>query len=126
MKKNFVIGIIGIGLLLAVVFVIYLLGKPGGKTVTPETNVNLSKVVDIDEIARHPDHFKGSIEVVGRVVKVDESKAIFVLGCEDVCVAMPVRYGGQMPNLGSEVVVYGEIKETEGKYIFEGQQIKAR
>ena len=127
MKKNFIIGTIGIGLLLVVVFGIYFMRQSGDKNVPQETNVSLSEVLSIDEIARHPDRFKGPAEVVGIVTKVDESETFFFLGCEDACVAVPVRYEGQMPDLGSEVIVSGEIKETEGgRYIIEGQKIKVR
>lgn len=127
MKKNFLIGIIGIGLLLAVVFGIYYIRQPGGQAVPTGANANLSKILSTDEIAKHPDRFKGSIEVIGIVTKVDEFETLFFLGCEDACVAVPVKYEGQMPDLGSEVIVSGEIKETEGgRYIIEGQKVNVQ
>ncbi|UCE74511.1 MAG: hypothetical protein JSV56_02080 [Methanomassiliicoccales archaeon] len=127
MKKKVLVGIIGIGLLLAAIFVVHIMKPPDDKAKPAQTNANLSKVVDVDEIVRHPDRFRGPIGVSGRVIKLDQAQASFALGCEDACVMVPVRYRGQMPALGSEIVVYGEIKEAEGgRYIFEGQEVKAR
>ena len=141
MKKIFLVGVIGIVVLLAVVFVIYWTvvvrevtterseQKPSttdDKGNLKKTDVN-TKVVDVDEIAKHPDRFKDTIGVVGKVIEVDESKAFFALGCEDACVMIPVKYKGQMPEVESYITVYGEIKEAEGgRYIFEGQEVKAR
>jgi hypothetical protein len=151
MKKNFLVGVIGIVVLLAVVFVIYWTRvvpevnppyppfskgeteRSEQKPSTTDDKANLTKkdantkVVDVDEIVKHPDQFKGTIEVVGKVIEVDESKTFFALGCEDACVMIPVKYKGQMPELESYIIVSGEIKESEGgRYIFEGQEVKVR
>jgi len=96
-------------------------------TNTAEKHTVPSKVVEVDEIVRQPSHFKGYIGVIGKVIKVDEPKAFFVLGCEDACVMMPVRYRGQMPKMKTEIVVYGEIRKTDGGgFLFEGQEIKEK
>ena len=127
MKKKFLVGTIRIGLLLAVVFGIYHIKLSYADADQPQINANLpQKIVDIDKIVRHPERFKGPVGVVGKVIKVNESKAFFILGCKDACVRMPVSYRGQMPDQGSEIIVYGEIKEEGGRYIFEGQVVKAK
>lgn len=60
-------------------------------------------------------------------MNVDESKASFLLTCEDADETMPVKYRGHMPNLGSEIIVYGVIKEAEmGKYIFLAENVKVK
>lgn len=83
------------------------------------------KIVGVDEIVSKPLQFKGFIGVVGEVIKVGASKGMFLLGCEDACVMMPVRYKGQMPKLGSSITVFGEVKKQEnGKYIFEAEEFK--
>ena len=127
MKKTFLAGMVVIGLLLATVFGIYFMKLRHEKADSPQTRANLSRIVDVDEMVKHPDRFKGFIGVAGKAIKVDESKASFVLGCEDACVMMPVKYRGQIPDLRSDIIVYGEIKETQdGKYIFEANEIKAK
>ena len=127
MKRNLLAAVVGIGLLLVVAFGAYFMKSPGDKSNPSEINADLLKVIDVDEMVRHPDQFEGSIGVAGKVVKVDESKTSFALGCEDACVMMPVRYNGRMPDLESEIVVYGQIKQAEGgKYIFEGQNVEVR
>lgn len=82
------------------------------------------KIVGVDKIVSNPLEFKGFIGVAGEVIKIDLSKGTFLLGCEDTCIIMPVRYKGQMPKLGSRITVFGEIKQEKEKYIFEATQIK--
>ena len=127
MKKKFVLGILGIGIILAATLTIYLMKFQKEKASPDETKASLSKIMDIDEVARYPDRFKGSIGVNGKVIKVDETEDIFVLGCEDGCVNIPVVYKGQMPIQGSKIIVYGKVRQAkEGKYIIEGEEIKAK
>lgn len=128
MRKNFLVGIICVGLVLAVAFGVHLARLSGDSSSISEMSASTSgKVLDVDEIVRHPNRFDGPIGVTGKVVKVDEPETLFALGCEDACVVMPVRYRGRMPELGSNIVAYGEIKEEEeGKYIFEAEDIEAR
>jgi len=84
------------------------------------------KVVSVDKLVRRPDKFKGTIGVNGAVSKLDEAKGVFVLGCGDACVSLPVKFQGKMPAVGTKVTVYGEITKTEdGKYVFAGQRIEA-
>lgn len=90
-------------------------------------NTHHSKIINIDEIIRFPDKYKDFLEVEGIVIKIDETKNIFLLGCKDACIFMPVKYLGQMPNLKSEIIVYGELtKQKNGRYIFLGKEIKKK
>jgi len=114
MKKRFLVKAIGLGLVFTVAFGIYFMKA--------EAEV---KIVYVDEIARAPDRFRGYIGVIGEVIKIDVSQAIFVLGCLDSCIRIPVRYKGQMPKLRSKITVFGEIKEEKGRYIFEAKEFKA-
>ena len=63
MKNKILIVALGITLLLVAVFRIYFIIRPGEKAIPPETNANLSKVVNVDELVRHPEDFKGSMGV---------------------------------------------------------------
>lgn len=123
MKKKFLIGSIGVLVLLIVILGIYFVSLPNRKN----NPLNLSKVVDVDQVVQHPDRFHGFVGVDGIVIKVDPSKDAFVLGCEDLCIMMPVKYTGQMPDVGCQITVYGEIKQSEDeKFVFEAQEIKTK
>ena len=40
---------------------------------------------------------------------------------------MPVEYKGQMPEVKSKIIVYGEInKQEDGRYIFEAKEVKTK
>ena len=92
---------------------------PDKKTKAPD-----SKVLDVDKVVAHPDKFKGKIGVAGRVAKVDADKKLLVLGCEDACVVMPVKFSGTMPKTNSDVVVRGQItKDAEGRYLFDAESV---
>ena len=128
MKNKNIIGMIGLGVILITVG-IYLIKNLTEKSIHKKENHNQSTggVVNVDEVVNDPDHYKGFLGVEGRVIKIDESKDIFLLGCEDACMFMPVKYTGQMPEMGKEIIVYGEIKKQEdGKYAFEGKETKTK
>ena len=75
----------------------------------------------------NPEKFVGLIGVEGTIAKVDEKNLAFTLGCEDACIAMPVKFSGRLPKEGANVIAYGEVKKTEqAKYIFVAQEIKAK
>lgn len=125
-RKSYVVALVII-LIVAVIPGIYLLRRSGEGANLPEANSDKPTVVDVDAIAKHPESFLGTIGVTGKVIKVDESNTTFALGCEDECLMMPVIYSGAMPDLGSQVVVYGEVKEAEGgRYVFEGNEVKSQ
>lgn len=127
MNKKVLIGAVSAGLLLAAAFAVISVKSPRKEPNPPGTLPTLTKVVDVDDLAAHPDRFRGLVAVVGQVTKVEQSRAVFLLGCEDACVTIPVKYKGQMPKLGSQVTVYGQVQEAErGARIFEAQEIKAQ
>lgn len=71
--------------------------------------------------------YKGFLGLEGTVISVDESKNIFLLGCPDACIVLPMKYKGQMPESKSEIIVYGEIKKQEDRrYVFQGKEVKRK
>jgi hypothetical protein len=82
------------------------------------------RAVGVEKIIYAPNKYKGSINVSGKVVKVFKDKKVFLLGCEDACLYMPVGYKGKMPETGRQISVWGEIhKQENGKFIFNGTRI---
>jgi len=127
MKKQIIIGIVGICLVLVTIGVYFV------KTITKQTasreksSKQLVEVVSVDAVISNPGHYRGFIGVEGTVISIDESKNIFLLGCKDVCISMPVHYKGQMPKPQSGIIVYGGIKkQDDGRYVFEGKEVKSR
>jgi hypothetical protein len=85
------------------------------------------KIVNIDELAASPDEYAGSICVEGRVIGVQEAENLFILGCEDACIGIPVEYGGHLPVEDARILVYGELKQHEdGKYMLFASEIKSQ
>ena len=83
-----------------------------------------SPVLDVDKVVASPKKWKGKIGVMGRVAKVDADKKLLVLGCEDACVAMPVKFSGEMPKEGNDVIVRGQItKDKQGRYLFDAETV---
>lgn len=128
MKKKIIKVTIGIGLLSVVISGTYLVKNHAEKSNLQSENNNPSiKVIDVEEVVKAPEQYRDFVEVEGRVMKVDESKSIFLLGCEDACIVMPVKYKGQMPEVKSKIIVYGEIRKREdGKYVFQGKKVKTK
>lgn len=93
-----------------------------------EETFNLASSVDVvtvDDIARHPEDFLDNVGVSGIVKDVKEG--YFTLGCEDICVVIPVEYSEDMPQAGSDIVVYGKVgTDNNGKYVFQGDKIEIR
>ncbi len=124
-RKSYILALVII-LIVAVIPGIYLLRRSDEGASAPEADADTPAIVDVDMIASHPENFlEGLLGVTGKVVRVDESKTSFALGCDDECLMMPVTYSGAMPDLGSQIVVYGEVKEADGgRYVFQGKDIK--
>ena len=127
MKKKIIIGTIGIGILLIIIG-IYFAVNLNEKFTPQEENRNQSiKVVNVEKVISVPDYYKGFLGIEGVVTKLDEVKNIFLLGCEDACILMPVVYKGPMPKLKSKIIVYGEIKKNkDGKYVFQAKEVKIK
>lgn len=96
----------------------------GSSALTGCSKTASSEPIPLDNVVSYPDKFKGKIRVAGRVAKVDAEKRLVALGCEDACVAMPVKVSGTMPKEGSDVIVHGEIKkDADGRYLFEAESV---
>lgn len=99
----------------------------GSSALTGCSKTESSDPIPLDNVVAHPDKFEGKIDVAGRVAKVDAEKTLLVLGCEDVCVAMPVKVSGTMPKEGSDVIVRSEIKkDADGRYLFEAESVRPK
>lgn len=115
-----------------VVLIILLLTMPFldcgcNKTSSKETTAPSIKVINVDEIVRNPDQYKGFLGVEGIIIKINKSKKYFLLGCEDACIILPVKYKGKMPKLKSKIIVYGEIKkQKDGRYFFDCKEVKIK
>src|SRR3972149_3436038 len=104
----------------------WLTAKPGENCGTQAT-ASKAKVVNVDDVVNNPEKFAGLIGVEGTITNLDETNTAFTLGCEDACIAMPVKFSGRPPKEGTNVIAYGEVKKTEqAKYIFVAQEIKAK
>ena len=87
----------------------------------------LYKIVAIDEMIVSPQQYKGWIGVRGTVKKIYKEKNIFMLGCADACIFMPIRFKGKMPAPENEIVAYGKLKkQNDGKYIFEAKKLDVK
>ncbi len=92
-----------------------------------EAKASKARIIDVDEVMNSPEKFEGFIGVKGTIAKIDEKNLAFTLGCEDACIEMPVKFSGQPPKEGTNVIAYGEVKKTEQeKYVFIAQEIKAK
>jgi hypothetical protein len=88
-----------------------------------------TKIVAVEEVLGTPEDFSGAMGVSGKVMNIDQAKSMFFLGCKTAsscnCAKMPVKYEGKMPEIGSDIIVFGEITTTDaGKFIFEGKEVK--
>jgi len=127
MKKQIIIGTIVVILILAIIG-IYFMKNISKKTTSQQKNNNQAiKIINIDAVISAPDRYKGFLGVEGTVIKIDEAKSIFLLGCKDACIIMPVEYKGQMPKPESKIIVYGKLRKNEdGRYVFQGKEVKTR
>jgi hypothetical protein len=117
--------IIGVGLIWLTIVAVNCSKNDENKSTQEEHAISSARVVDVDNVVRYPDQYKGLVAVRGTVARVEEAKAAFALSCEDACIALPVAYGGKMPAVGNEVTVYGEVVRGEGeKYVFAAQDVK--
>jgi len=84
----------------------------------------IPKVVDVNDITKNPESFKGNVGVVGEVWKTITKKGgyetFIILDCRKkrVCGALPVAYKGEKPEVGSKIIAYGKIEEYKGEYSF--------
>lgn len=126
--KKVLAGVLKIGFFLTITsgicFGKSLIEKPKHRS---ENNSSSIKIVSVDEVVKAPGEYKDFLGVEGDVIRIDKSNSVFLLGCEDACIVMPVKYKGKMPKVKSKVIVYGEVKKQEnGKYIFQAKEIKIK
>ena len=120
------------GILMAVVLGFCAWTYPVSSADTSKTDYNGTEIVPAEEVLGNPGNFSGIIiGVTGKVMSIEKSRSMFFLSCKSAgscaCAEMPVKYEGQMPEIGSDVVVFGEIETTEaGKYVFEGREVKSQ
>ena len=127
MKKKIIIGTIGIGVFLIIIGIYFVVNLNEKFTPQKENSNQSIKVVNVEKVISAPDYYQGFLGIEGVVTKLDEVKNIFLLGCEDACIFMPVVYKGPMPELKSKIIVYGEIKKQEdGKYVFQAKEVRTK
>lgn len=119
------------GILMTAVLGFYVWTYPVSSTDTSKGDYNETKIVAIEEVLASPQNFSGTMGVIGKVMSIEQSRSMFFLGCKGAiscaCAEMPVKYDGQMPEIGSDVVVFGEVTTADsGKYVFEGQEVKSQ
>lgn len=84
----------------------------------------IPKVVDVGDITKNPESFKGNVGVVGevaqRVLKKGEYETFLIYDCRKrrPCNALPVVYKGEVPGVGSKIIAYGKIEVAKGKSRF--------
>lgn len=93
----------------------------GGKTANQGT-----KEISADLYAVNPDLYPGYIGLTGTIKEIDNSNHFFGLGCQDACILIPVKYYGTMPQMNSNIVVYGVLTNENGRYFFDGKEVKYR
>ncbi len=111
-RRAFITAIAGIALIGAG-FGAYLLASKSSQHHSTVEGFGKTTLVAVDQVVGDPEKFTGLVGVNGSVSSVDESKSIFTLGCEDACVLLPVKFEGQMPKQGTNVVAYGKVEKDE-------------
>ncbi len=103
------------------------LTSPGCSCGRPRNSTDVARQrVSVDVLAAHPGQYRGTADVVGRVAWVDEASRTFGLGCEDVCLTLPVSYLGTMPRPGAMVEVTGKVERTaDGRYLLAASEVKS-
>lgn len=81
------------------------------------------QILPVETVAFNPAKYSGYIGIKGTVNKVVDDK-MFLLGCQDACVSVPVKYEGQTPGLGQNVTIYGQLSQQNGKYVFMAHTLK--
>ncbi len=119
------------GILMTAVLGFCVLSNPVSSADTSKTDYSETEIVAVEEVLASPENFSGTMGVTGKVMSIEQSRSMFFLGCKGViscaCAEMPVEFEGEMPEIGSDVVVFGEITTTEaGKYVFKGQEVKSQ
>lgn len=127
MKKILIGGGTIVSLIIAVLLIYFGYIKPSERSgPITEPPADSIRIITADELAEYPEKFKGYIGITGKITKVDITNRIFTLGCEDACLQIPVRYQGQVPESGAEIIAYGQVKKEGNKYLFEATEVKTK
>lgn len=89
--------------------------------------------IDVIPLIDAPHCVRGKVEVQGKVnALLNEKKALMLIdlseedNCEDGCPVkrLPVSWSGEMPEKGTSILVSGELKKQDDKFLFSAQTIK--
>lgn len=120
LKKNVKLIIALISIILVIVVVAFFQNN--------EISINSKKlagatIVPVESVAFKLSDCSGFIGIRGTVNKIVDDKT-FLLGCQDACVAVPVKYDGKIPKAGQELIIYGQLSNQAGKYVFLAETLK--
>lgn len=109
--------------------VVFGLNRSSGAGAPPVVNGSArpvsAAIIPVDALAGSPDQYVGRVTVSGSVTSIDAASHSLVLGCADACVAVPVKFDGNLPKVGSNVIVQGSIsKSADGTYSFVATDVK--
>lgn len=89
-----------------------------------------TEIIGVDALMQAPHKYKGKIQVEGAVARIISDKKIIVLldrkeweECGEEAEScskykLPVQFSGNLPSVKEEVVFEGEIKKSEGRFVF--------
>jgi len=84
------------------------------------TSLLIPKILDVSEISKHPEVFKGNIGIRGEIYKIvkkkGEPEGFLIYDCEKDrgCGTIPVFYKGEIPKVKSRIIVHGKVKLEDG------------
>lgn len=92
-------------------------------------------IIDVDNLAKDPEAYEGTIAVRGAVSFVYPSESSFIIIdlreyelCGKVTCAInhvQVSYSGELPKMRDKVLVIGEVSGTSGEYVlFKAKEVK--
>ena len=91
--------------------------------------------VGVETLVENPDRYRGKVRVRGIVGRILFQQQLFSLvdtsdrdellekGVTQ-CVTLPVRWMGPMPAVHDEVLVQGEVQDSNGKLLFAAQTVE--
>lgn len=94
-----------------------------------------SNKIEINQVLENPASFlEKQIQIHGVVSQADSGKQLFSVISKkefqecgiDECNAndqLPVRYNGDLPEIGKQVVIIGMVKQAEKGYIYEAESL---
>ena len=97
---------------------------------------NESKIVNVDQVLTEPNDFiNQNILIEGIVNQVNTDKSIFSIISErefnecgisecNVNEQLPVRYSGDLPELGKKIKIAGVVKKNDKGFIYEAESIR--